>query len=341
MWLHSDEARFDSSMGGSGPRATPSIADGIVYTVGGTGILNCLEGKNGQRLWSVNILEDSGGHPIHHGVCGSPLIVDDWVIVAPTGAESACLAAYDRHNGKRIWRGGRHEASYGSPTVVDLAGSRQVLIATADGIEGSDLATGRPLWNYTWTPETHVNCSQPIIVDAEAGKILFCTGYDKGSVLLKVSPVPASKTPIGDMSYDQGGVVLKASPPIDDTYSTKELQKLPLKMRTKFTTAILHEGHVYGLDDGILACLDVATGKQVWKGGRYQHGQILLVGDRLIVQLESGEVALVQPDPKRFIELAKIPALSSKTWNNPALAGRFLLVRNDQEAVCFELPVRN
>jgi outer membrane protein assembly factor BamB len=317
MWIHSDEARFDSSMGGSGPRATPAIADGLVYTVGGTGILNCLKGENGERLWSVDILEDNGGHSISHGVCGSPLIVDDWVIVAPTGAEGACLAAYDRQTGKRVWQGGRKKASYGSPTVVDLAGSRQVLIATADGIEGSDLATGKPLWNYTWAPNTEVNCSQPIILDAAAGKVLFCTGYDKGSVLLEVSP------------------------PNNGACTVKELKKFPLKMRTKFTTAILYDGHVYGLDDGILACLDVTTGKQIWKGGRYQHGQILLAGDRLIVQAENGEIALVQPDPKRFIELAKISALSSKTWNNPALAGRFLLVRNDQEAVCFELPARN
>jgi outer membrane protein assembly factor BamB len=317
MWIHSDQARFDSSMGGSGPRATPAISQGLVFAVGGTGILNCLKGENGQRLWSVNILDDNGGHPISHGVCGSPLIIDDWVIVAPTGVEGACLAAYDRQTGKRIWRGGHHEASYGSPTILDLAGSRQVLIATSDGVEGSDPATGTSLWSYTWFPNTHVNCSQPIILDAAAGRVLFCTGYDKGSVLLEVSP------------------------PKDGACVVKELKTFPMKMRTKFTTAIRHEGYVYGLDDGILACLDVGTGKQLWKGGRYQHGQILLVGDRLIVQAENGEVALVQPDPKQFIERAKIPALSSKTWNNPVLASRFLLVRNDQEAVCFELPVRD
>jgi outer membrane protein assembly factor BamB len=249
-------------------------------------------------------------------VCGSPLVIDEWVIVAPTGASGACLAAYDRQSGKRIWRGGRHEASYGSPTTVELAGVRQVLMATSNGIEGSDLETGTPLWNFTWTPDTHVNCSQPIIVDAAAGKLLFCTGYNTGSVLLQVSP-------------SEGGVC-----------SVQELKTYPLKMRTKFTTAVLHEDYVYGLDDGILACLDIASGKQVWKGGRYQHGQILLTGGLLIIQAETGEIALVQPDPTKFIELAKIPALTSKTWNNPALAGRYLLVRNDQEAVCFELPVR-
>jgi outer membrane protein assembly factor BamB len=112
-------------------------------------------------------------------------------------------------------------------------------------------------------------------------------------------------------------------------------------MKTKFTTAVLHKGFAYGLDDGILACLDLATGRQVWKKGRYQHGQILLAGERLVVQTEMGRVVLVKPDPQDLTELGSIPALSSKTWNNPALAGRILLVRNDQEAAGFELPVRN
>jgi outer membrane protein assembly factor BamB len=115
----------------------------------------------------------------------------------------------------------------------------------------------------------------------------------------------------------------------------------PGKMKTKFTTAVLYDGFVYGLDDGILACLDIKTGKQIWKGGRYQHGQILLAGDLLIVQGEEGDVYLVKPDPKKLLELGKIPALSSKTWNNPALAGRMLLVRNDREAACYELPARD
>jgi outer membrane protein assembly factor BamB len=316
VWLHGDKARFDSQMGGPGPRATPTIADGQVYSIGGTGILNCLDGSSGQPRWSVNILEDNAGKPIAHGVCGSPLVTNDIVIVAPTGNEKVCLGAYDRQTGKRVWQGGAHQASYGSPALVELAGSKQVLLVTDDGIEGSDFATGTSLWSYTWTNAVRVNCSQPIVVDAEAGKILFCTGYNTGSVLLEISP------------------------PAGGSCSVKEVWKNPLAMKTKFTTAVMHQGHVYGLDDGILACLDLTTGKQIWKAGRYQHGQVLLAGSLLIVQTERGDVVLVQPDPHRLIELARIPALSSKTWNNPALAGRMLLVRNDQEAVCYELPVR-
>jgi outer membrane protein assembly factor BamB len=316
-WVHSDKARFESTMGGIGPRATPTIVDGRVYTVGGTGILNCLDGSTGEPIWTVNILEDNDGQSIGHGVCGSPLITGDWVIVSPTGVNNACLAAYNRENGKRVWQGGRLQSSYGSPALAELAGSQQVLITNAEGIEGSDLQTGKPLWNYTWTGTTHVNCSQPLIIDAKAGRVLFCTGYDQGSILFDVVPAGAG------------------------AFGVKPIWMSPGKMKTKFTTAVLYEGFAYGLDDGILACLDVTTGKQIWKGGRYQHGQILLVGDLLIVQAEEGDVVLVKPDPRKLIELGKIAALSSKTWNNPALAGRMLLVRNDREAVCYELPLRD
>jgi outer membrane protein assembly factor BamB len=195
---------------------------------------------------------------------------------------------------------------------------RQVLIVTADGVEGNDLDTGAPLWSYTWTnPDTPVNCSQPIVVDGDAGRVLFCSGYGTGSILLQVA------------ASSNGG------------WTTRDIWKSPGKMKTKFTTAILYKGFAYGLDDGILACLDLATGRQVWKKGRYQHGQILLAGDRLIVQTEAGSVVLVKPDPNDLIELGSFPALSSKTWNNPALAGRMLLVRNDLEAACYELPKQN
>lgn len=316
QWIHSDESRFESSMGGVGPRATPTIADGRVYTVGGKGLLNCLDGASGKALWSVDILKDNGGGDIAHGVCGSPLVTDEWVIVSPTGVGGASLVAYDKNDGQRIWQGGKFAASYSSPALVELAGEPQVLLVTHDGIEGNDLHTGKPLWNFTWSGDLHVNCSQPVVIDAQAGRIFYGTGYGKGSVLLEVSA---------------GG---------GQSCGVRPVWQSPGKMKTKFTTAVLHRGYLYGLDEGILACLDLKTGQQLWKGGRYSHGQVLLADDLLIVQAEGGEVYLVQPNPKKLIELSKIGALSSKTWNNPALAGNKLLVRNDREAVCYELPVR-
>ncbi|MBI3864062.1 MAG: PQQ-binding-like beta-propeller repeat protein, partial [Planctomycetia bacterium] len=157
-WVHSDDSRFHSEMGGSGPRATPTIADERVYTVGGKGILNCLDGATGKPIWSVNIVADNGGMGIAHGVCGSPLVTGEWVIVSPTGINGASLVAYDKSDGKRVWQGGKFQASYSSPALVELAGVPQVLLVTHEGIEGSDLSTGKPLWDFPWSGDLHVNC---------------------------------------------------------------------------------------------------------------------------------------------------------------------------------------
>lgn len=315
VWSHTDEARFDSSMGGIGPRATPTVADKKVYTVGATGILNALEGTTGALIWKVDILQDNQGSNIDHGVCGSPLVLGEWVIVSPTGNNSSSLVAYDRETGKKVWHAGKDRASYGSPMLTEIDGVRQILLNTAEGLTAHDAATGEILWDYPWTNTSHVNCSQPIPHAGAPDQVFVSTAYGTGSALLKID-------------HSSGGWTVK---PIWNSH----------EMKTKFTTPVLHEGYVYGLDDGILECVDLTNGKRKWKGGRYQHGQILMSHDVLIVQAEGGEVALVEMDPKRLVELGKIPALTGKTWNNPALAGPYLLVRNDHEAACYRLPVES
>jgi len=110
-------------------------------------------------------------------------------------------------------------------------------------------------------------------------------------------------------------------------------------MKSEFSNIVTRDGFAYGLDDGILACIDVATGERKWKDGRYGHGQVLLINDLLLIQTESGAVALAEASPACFREIAQIPALSAKTWNVPTIGGGCLLVRNDLEAVCYKLPV--
>ena len=111
------------------------------------------------------------------------------------------------------------------------------------------------------------------------------------------------------------------------------------RLKAKFTNPVLHRGHVYGLDDGIMVCLEIEAGLLKWKEGKYGHGQVLLVGQLLLVMAENGEVILIDPQPDQLRELTRLPALSGKTWNPPALAGEYLIVRNDKEAACFRLPV--
>jgi len=112
-------------------------------------------------------------------------------------------------------------------------------------------------------------------------------------------------------------------------------------MKSEFSNIVARGGFLYGLDDGILACVEIATGERKWKDGRYGHGQLLLVDDLLLVQTEQGPVALVEANPTGYREVARLKALGAKTWNTPALAGEFLLLRNDQEAVCYRLAKRS
>jgi outer membrane protein assembly factor BamB len=312
-WVHADAARFDSSLGGPGPRATPTVAGGRVYTVGAKGLLNCLDGATGRALWSVNILKDHGDENLSHGVCASPLVTEGLVVVSPTGADGISLAAYDRETGKRVWQGGRDRASYGSPLLAEWGGVRQVLLYNSAGVSGHDLDTGTVLWSFPWANREQAHCSQPIPDAGQPGQVFVSTGYGKGAALFQVEGTA-------------GGA-----------WSTRPLWE-SREMKTKFTTPVLHGGHVYGLDDGFLACVDLGTGRRLWKQGRYGHGQVLLAGDLLLVQAEDGRVVLVEPSPQGPRELGRLQALAGKTWNNPALAGRFLLVRNDREAACYEVP---
>ncbi len=313
VWLHADRERFGNSMNGIGPRATPTVAGGRVYAVGATGLLNCLDGATGKQLWSVNILEDNGGASISHGVCGSPLVVDDLVVVCPTGREGVSLAAYHRETGQRVWQGGENQASYASPLLAELAGVRQILLHNTAGVAGHDVATGRVLWRFPWTNGEEINCGMPIVNVPQPGMVFAATGYGQGSTVWKV-----------------------ADPEPEQVWQGRQ-------MKAKFTTAVEHQGHAYGLDDGYLACVDLKTGRAKWKERRfrYKHGQVLLVGDLLLIQAEDGDVCLVEATPEGHRELGSFPALDGKTWNNPALAGRFLLVRNAKEAACFELPTES
>lgn len=320
VWRHADRERFNSVMGGDGPRATPTVADGLVYAIGAKGRLNCLQGSDGSVVWSIDILKENQASENVHGVCGSPLIYEDLVIVAPTRTRTVVLAAYDRKNCRPVWQAkGEGEASYASPMIARLAGRTVLLYQNAAELAAYDPATGERLWQFPWTNDVRVNSSQCIVLPGTPDRIVVSTGYSVGAALFEVTCDESSTAAGGDW---------------------KVIEKWRSRgMKTKFTTPVAHGSAIYGLDDGILAAIDIETGKQLWKSGRYGHGQILLAGDVLLVQAETGEVVLVDPQPARLVELGRIPALSGKTWNNLALAHDLLLVRNDHEAACYQLPL--
>jgi outer membrane protein assembly factor BamB len=309
-WAHANAARYFTTLAGEGPRATPTISHGRVLAQGATGILNCLELATGRVLWTKDIFKENDGQVPGWGQSGSPLVSEDRVIVNPGGRSGKSLVAYRLEDGSSLWAAGDHGESYSSPLLVTLGGVRQVVLF-GNALVGHDLASGAPLWKFRW-PGGHPHIAVPVVINDT--DLVVSSGYGTGSGRVNVTHE-------------------------SDGWKARQIWRSN-RMKAKFTNLILHRGYLYALDDGIMACLEVETGAFKWKDGRYGHGQILLVADLLLVQAESGEVILVDPQPSQLHELTRFPALDSKTWNPPALAGEYLLVRNDKEAACFRVPTR-
>ena len=138
--------------------------------------------------------------------------------------------------------------------------------------------------------------------------------------------------------YGAGAELLNIQRADDGSFSAESLWK-SRHLKAKFANMIAREGHVYSLDDGIMVCVDLKTGRRTWKDGRYGHGQMILAGDTLLVMAENGEAVQVRADPGAWEELGRFPALKGKTWNPPALAGEYFLARNDREAACYRVAI--
>lgn len=311
LWTSGHRARYFTTLGGLGPRTTPTIAGRRVVALGATGILECVDLRTGARIWSHHILEEHAAPLPEWGVAGSPLVHEGRVVVAAGGPGGRSLVAYDLATGSFLGGGGDAPAHYASPARATLAGHPQVLIFHALGVSGHDEDTLAELWRHPWK-RGHPHVCQPVAVGAD--RLLVSSGYGTGAELVRVT-------------RSSGG-----------SWTTETLWR-SRHLKAKFTNLVVRDGFVYGLDDGILACVDLRTGRRRWKRGRYGHGQVLLVGDLLLVMAERGEVVLVEANPERHIEAGRIPVFERKTWNPPCLAGRYLLVRNDHEAACYRLAV--
>jgi outer membrane protein assembly factor BamB len=309
LWTHSYPAHFQESMGGDGPRATPVWHEGRVYSLGATGELRCLEATSGGVVWAKNILSDNNAENLQWGMAASPLIVDEKVIVQPGGRDGRSVVAYHKRTGQRVWSALSDRQAYTAPMLATLAGRRQVTTVSAERALGLAPEDGALLWSFPWTTEYDVNAAQPVVVDES--HLFLSAGYGHGAALLEIT-------------RDAEKFAARAA-------------WLNIGMKNKFSSSVLRDGFLYGLDESILACLEARSGQRCWKGGRYGYGQLLLAGDRIIVITEDGDLALVRATPEKFDELARFSAISGKTWNHMAISGGILLVRNESEMAAFRI----
>jgi outer membrane protein assembly factor BamB len=308
LWVQGWNAEYTDETG-DGPRTTPTWDEGRLYALGATGELRCLDAKTGQVIWGKNILSDNQAGNLQWAQAASPLIVDDKVIVLPGGTANKSVVAYNKMTGAPVWRSQSDTQAYVSPMLVTLAGRRQVLVVSSNRVFGLAPEDGSLLWSNSWDTSMGINVSQPIIVDKN--RFFISSGYGKGAALMEVTGSGKS-------------------------FTAKSLWE-NINMKNKFNSSVLHNGYVYGLDEGILTCVDVNSGERKWKGGRYGYGQVVLASGNLIVISDVGELALVKAAPDQYSELARFKAIEGKTWNYPAIAAGRLIVRNATEMAAYNI----
>lgn len=309
VWTSAWAGLFVEGMGGDGPRATPTYHDGRVYALGALGELRCLDAATGAVVWRRNILVDASATNLSWGMASAPLIVGRTVVVLPGGTRGRSVAAYDRLTGAPAWTALDDQQAYVSPMLVTLAGQTQIVVVSATRVVGLAPGDGTLLWEYPWATDMGINAAQPLVIGDN--RLFVSAGYGQGAAVFEVTHTAGA-------------------------FATRTVWR-NTRMKNKFTSSVLLDGFIYGLDESILTCLDAATGETKWKGGRYGYGQTLLAGSHLIVLTEEGELALVAATPDRHIELARVPALEGKTWNHPIVVDGRLLVRNLREMAAFDI----
>ena len=341
-WAVSVPARHETVLGGIGPRSTPTIRDGIVYATGATGWLHTIEGSTGEVLWRKDIVADLGIDRAAHaaavawGRAGSPLVTEQLVIVPAGGPRTEfdaleddadkttldpklsryiSLVAYDRTSGDQKWVAGTEQISYASPQLIRLDDRKAVITVNEGHVAAYEINSGNQLWQSVWPGHSNsdASCSQPHILASD--RFFISKGYGIGSAVFSFSQSKSNWT-------------------IKPVWQQSNL------LKTKFTNVAIYNGYAYGLSDGILECVKLSSGKRMWKQGRYGQGQLLRVGSTLLIQAESGDVVAVPATPNKPGELSRFPALDGQTWNNLCLSGNNLLVRNAEEAACYEVSLK-
>ena len=311
LWTNGWNATFIESMGGPGPRATPTFHDGTLFALGATGELRALDASNGKIRWRANILEDADAGNLNWGMAAAPLVVGNTVVTIPGGGNGRSMVAYDRATGRIAWSALDDEVAYSSPMRVTLAGVDQIVVFLATRVVGVSHDRGALLWEFPWPKGSNV-AAQPVVISDN--RVFVSTGDGAGGALIEIA---------------RDG----------DRLTAREVWRTH-RMKNDFSSSVHHDGFIYGLDSGILACIDAANGELKWKGGRYGSGQVLLASGHLVITAEDGDAVLVRATPEAHHELAKVPAVEGRTWNHPALADGFLLVRNAAQMATFDLRPR-
>jgi outer membrane protein assembly factor BamB len=334
-WEYSYETTYQISYP-NGPRTTPVVESDRVYTLGAMGRLLCLNAKNGEVVWSKDLMKEyEMESALVWGWSAHPMI-DGKKLICMVGGKDAGVVAFDKMTGKELWRSlNAKEICYASPVIYERGKLRQLIVWYDIGIAGMNIDSGEILWSIPF-PEDG-NPQRPAVAISHPrlfGDHLFVSNFYDGSIVIRLETEPADAE------------VVWVSP--KDTGNQKET------MNVLMAPAIVVEDHIYGMaGNGELRCLKAKTGEVVWRDPGPTGKRPALFATTFIVPSEDhyfmfndqGELILANLSPKGYEELGRAEILQATSfargrnivWSHPAFANKRMYARNDKELICVEL----
>ena len=309
LWRTRTDRNLPERQGGDGPRATPTVADGMVYVSSAYGKLYALDSQTGSPKWSHDLVSEFGSKKPRWGFCPSPLVAGDLVLIEAGGKRGHSLIAFDKISGEKVWATGSDKLGYSSPITTTIGQTHQAVFFTGYGLTSVSPQHGQVLWKHPWKTNHNVNAATPVFIPPN--RFFISSGYGTGGSVVEVS------------ATDRG-------------YSVKEIWRNK-EMKNHFATSIYYQGHLYGFDNAILKCLDAATGSEKWKTRGYGKGTLIVADGHLVILGEQGNLGLAEATPEGFVEKANTQVLRSKCWTIPSLADGQIYLRDDKEIVCLNV----
>lgn len=328
VWQHEYDCPYTVSYA-AGPRVTPLVSGGRVFTVGTEGNLLCLDAKDGKVVWSRDFKKDYGARTPTWGFAGHPLL-DGQRLICLVGGEGSVAVAFDKDTGKELWRAlSAREPGYCPPTMIEVAGKRQLIVWHPEAVNALDPETGKVLWTHPWAIRSGLSLAQP----RQVGDLLFITSFYNGSHLLRL-----------------GGAA-----PESVWQSEHSNEKNTDKLHSLMSTPFIEDGTIYGVCSyGQLRGLKLETGERLWETlaatnpegpTRWGNAFIVKQGGRFFLANEKGDLIIARLMPKGYEELSRAHLLDPTNndprrpvvWSHPAFANRCVFARNDREIVCVSL----
>ena len=345
-WIVRHPRRHDQAVGGEGPRSTPTIDRGQVFTQGAQGTVHCIDLASGEVRWKVELIEDRSDWSIEAselritwGRAASPLVIDDLVVLPLGGSDAATdrsLIALDRSSGETVWKSGADNISFASPVMMTLDDVRQIVSVNENSVTGHRIDDGETLWDFPWPGSSNAGptCASAVAVDDN--QFLIGKGYGGGSSLVRVTR--------GESQSWQAEEVWHSNTLLKTKFNHAVIQNPPKRPNTETDSGASESPIAYAISNGALEAVELLPRpKRLWRQSRSTRlgqGHVVLAGEWLVGQSEFGPIEFIEATAEEYRPQFTLQALEPIVWNVPTLAGRYLIVRNSERARCFRLPAR-